>query len=104
VAQETFCKAYRPLLSYQFRRSPSIYPWLHQIASNLPTTLFDIGGTSCIDGSVLVDGPGIVTIGSSGSGCGGGANLKFNPRAFDAVKSLGSAGIVQNTWRELTRR
>lgn len=35
VASNTFCKALRSLPGYQFRRSPSIYPWLHQIAGNL---------------------------------------------------------------------
>lgn len=35
VASNTFCKALRSLSGYQFRRSPSIYPWLHQIAGNL---------------------------------------------------------------------
>jgi len=35
VAALTFCKALRSLPTYQFRRTGSIYPWLHQIASNL---------------------------------------------------------------------
>lgn len=35
VASATFCRALNSLPSYQFRRSSSIYPWLHQIASNL---------------------------------------------------------------------
>lgn len=35
VACNTFLKALRSLGSYQFRRTPSIYPWLHQIAGNL---------------------------------------------------------------------
>lgn len=35
VASNCFCKALRSLPSYQFRRTSSIYPWLHQIASNL---------------------------------------------------------------------
>ena len=34
VAADTFCRALRSLQSYQFRRTNSIYPWLHQIASN----------------------------------------------------------------------
>jgi Tfp pilus assembly protein PilX len=74
---------------------------IHENPQNLSTTLISIGGTSCIDGNVLVAGNGIVSIGSSGSGCNGGANFKFNPAAFDVVKSFGAAGIVQNTWREL---
>lgn len=35
VAANTFCRALRHLPSYQFRRTGSLYPWLHQIASNL---------------------------------------------------------------------
>ena len=35
VASSTFCKALGSLHSYQFRRSNSLYPWLHRIASNL---------------------------------------------------------------------
>ena len=35
VASNCFCKALRSIGGYQFRRSNSIYPWLHQIASNL---------------------------------------------------------------------
>ena len=35
VACTTFCNALKSIHSYQFRRSNSIYPWLHQIASNL---------------------------------------------------------------------
>ena len=35
VASNCFCKALRSIQGYQFRRSNSIYPWLHQIASNL---------------------------------------------------------------------
>lgn len=34
VASGTFCNALRKLDSFQFRRTPSIYPWLHMIASN----------------------------------------------------------------------
>jgi RNA polymerase sigma-70 factor (ECF subfamily) len=35
IASETFCRALQRLSSFEFRRSDSIYPWLHQIASNL---------------------------------------------------------------------
>jgi len=35
IASMTFCRALDKIHSYQFRRTPSIYPWLHQIASNL---------------------------------------------------------------------
>ena len=44
----------------------------------------------------MVDGNGGVLAGSSGT------NIVFDPRAFDGARSFGTAGIVQNTWREIT--
>ncbi|MCC6442603.1 MAG: sigma-70 family RNA polymerase sigma factor [Armatimonadetes bacterium] len=35
IASETFCRAFQNLDQYEFRRSESIYPWLHRIALNL---------------------------------------------------------------------
>lgn len=35
IASETFCRALQRIGGYEFRRSDSLYPWLHQIASNL---------------------------------------------------------------------
>jgi RNA polymerase sigma-70 factor (ECF subfamily) len=35
VASETFCRALQHLPRYQFRRTESLYPWLHRIATNL---------------------------------------------------------------------
>ncbi len=35
IASETFCRALQRLGAYEFRRTDSLYPWLHQIASNL---------------------------------------------------------------------
>lgn len=39
VAANTFCSALRKLHTFQFRRTDSIYPWLHRIASNLVVDL-----------------------------------------------------------------
>lgn len=52
-------------------------------------------GTSLISGGVIVDGPGGISSGSSG------LNIEFNQAAFDNVKTAGTAGVVQNTWREV---
>lgn len=52
-------------------------------------------GTSLIKGGVIVDGPGGVLSGSSG------LNIQFTPNAFDNVRTAGTAGVVQNTWREV---
>lgn len=55
-----------------------------------------LGGTAAILGGVMVDGPGGVLAGASGT------NIVFDPRPFDGARSFGTAGIVQNTWREIT--
>jgi hypothetical protein len=52
-------------------------------------------GTSLISGGVIIDGPGRMFAGSSGS------NIIFNPLAFQNVRAAGTAGVVQNTWREV---
>jgi hypothetical protein len=52
-------------------------------------------GTSLISGGVLIDGPGGIQSGSSGM------NIKFNPNAFAGISTAGTAGVVQNTWREI---
>ena len=30
-----------------------------------------------------------------------GMNIQFNPWAFESVNVAGTAGVVQNTWREI---
>lgn len=52
-------------------------------------------GTSLISGGVIIDGPGKMFAGSSGS------NIVFNPLAFQNIRAAGTAGVVQNTWREV---
>lgn len=56
---------------------------------------FRVHGNATIDGGVLVDGNAMTVAGSSH------LNLSLNPNAFTAVRSYGTAGIVQNTWREI---
>lgn len=55
-----------------------------------------LGGTAVIVGGVMVDGNGRVAAGASKM------NIVFDPAPFDGARSFGTAGIVQNTWRELT--
>jgi hypothetical protein len=57
--------------------------------------LVETSGTSAIRGGVLVDGNGGVYAGSSGD------NIIYNAFAFDDIKAVGTAGVVQNTWREI---
>lgn len=55
-------------------------------------------GNGRITGGALIDGPGGMRIGSAG---GNGENLIYNPAAFSNIKVAGTAGVVQNTWREI---
>jgi type II secretory pathway pseudopilin PulG len=57
--------------------------------------LVETSGTSAIHGGVFVDGNGGVYAGSSGD------NIVYWPFAFDDIRAVGTAGVVQNTWREI---
>jgi Tfp pilus assembly protein PilX len=57
--------------------------------------LVETSGTSMIIGGVLVDGAGGVYAGSSGD------NIVYSAFSFDDIKAVGTAGVVQNTWREI---
>jgi hypothetical protein len=58
--------------------------------------VINIQGGITVYGGVLVEGNGLLEAGSSA------LNVKFTPYAFSRVQTIGAAGIVQNTWRELT--
>lgn len=60
-------------------------------------------GDARIEGGAIVDGPGGVVVGSSGGNNNNNKppNLKFNPAAFTGIQTAGTAGVVQNTWREI---
>ncbi len=74
---------------------------LNLIGSDDPD-LVSIGGTAAVQGGVFVDGPGGVSIGSSGGNPDSSrANLVFDENAFSAITSYGNAGVLQNSWREL---
>jgi hypothetical protein len=57
--------------------------------------MVETSGTSAIHGGALVDGPGGVYAGSAGD------NIVFYATAFENISSVGTAGVVQNTWREI---
>lgn len=59
------------------------------------------GGARLIGGA-LVDGPGGLEVGSSGGDKKNQeGNVVFNPAAFNDINTAGTAGVVQNTWREI---
>ncbi len=61
------------------------------------TKLIETSGTSAIRGAALVDGRGGVWAGSSGN------NIMFESTAFANINAVGTAGVVQNTWREIVK-
>jgi hypothetical protein len=64
-------------------------------SQNSTGTVVETGGTSLIKGGVIIDGNGRMTAGSSG------LNIDFESNAFAGINTTGTAGVVQNTWREL---
>lgn len=65
-------------------------------------TVLTVHGTGCILGAVVVDGPGGVEVGSSGgTGHCGDGNIGFNANAANNLRAYGTAGIVQNSFREI---
>jgi hypothetical protein len=67
------------------------------LAGTVPaSTVIELNGTTNIIGGVMIDGAGRLEAGSSG------LNIRFDANAFAQVRTIGAAGIVQNTWRELT--
>jgi hypothetical protein len=62
----------------------------------------DIHGNATVQGSVIVDGQGGLTVGSSGNAP---ANLIWDDRYVfqqGTVYTYGSAGVIQSTWREIS--
>jgi hypothetical protein len=62
----------------------------------------EMSGCTQIHGGLIVDDLGAATIGSCSQA--DRPQLLFEGTAFDAFKTYASAGIIKNTWRELTSR
>lgn len=67
-------------------------------AQNSASDLVSTGGTSEIVGAIAVDGAGGVSAGASG------LNVSYDANAVVSIRSYGTTGIVENTWRELLHR
>jgi hypothetical protein len=52
-------------------------------------------GNTLITGGVIIDGAGVMEAGESGT------NIRFDDHGYDSVRSLVSAGVIQNSWREI---
>ncbi len=68
---------------------------------NYTGDVLDLGGNAEVIGGVIIDNGGGINVGSSGGGGSNGPNLKFSGNAFNALSTFGTAGLIQNTWREL---
>ncbi|GAC1317985.1 MAG: hypothetical protein NVSMB25_06680 [Thermoleophilaceae bacterium] len=64
---------------------------------NSSGTVFETHANATMYGSVAVDGPGHVTVGSAH------APVTYDSNAFAALQGVGTALAVQNTWRELLK-
>ena len=62
---------------------------------NSNNILLDLGGNSAINGGALIDGPGGAYLGSSKT------NLNFKDNPASGLKLFGTAGLVQNSFREI---
>jgi hypothetical protein len=69
--------------------------WNANLDNSSDVNMVETSGTSAIHGGALVDGPGGVLAGSAGD------NIVFYATAFENISSVGTAGVVQNTWREI---
>jgi hypothetical protein len=68
----------------------------HANLDNASGNLITLTGNVSVYGSIVIDGPGGLSAGSSK------VNLVYDPNVFNGLKAFGTAGIVQNTFREIT--
>jgi Tfp pilus assembly protein PilX len=67
----------------------------HANLDNLTGDVISLTGNVSVFGSIVIDGPGGLSAGSSK------VNLVYDPNVVDGFKGFGTAGIVQNTFREI---
>jgi Tfp pilus assembly protein PilX len=68
----------------------------HANLDNVTGDVITLTGNISIFGSIVIDGPAGLSAGSSK------VNLVYDPNVFNGFKAFGTAGIVQNTFREIT--
>jgi Tfp pilus assembly protein PilX len=67
----------------------------HANTTNSTAPVVNLGGNVSINGSIVVDGAGGIFAGSSK------VNIVWNPNVLNNINAFGTAGIVQNTFREI---
>jgi hypothetical protein len=81
--------------SIEFRGNTRYHGLLyHANLGDSPDDLVKLTGNNGVTGAVFVEGKGGFEIQGS-------AYLTVSGKAFEAVRAYGSAGIIQNTWREI---
>jgi hypothetical protein len=71
------------------------------VGTPLSGTVLTVHGNGCVDGAVVVDGLGGVQVGSSGGASQCTGNIDFDANAAENLRAYGTAGIVQNSFREI---
>jgi hypothetical protein len=61
----------------------------------------ELDGGARVIGGIVIDGAGRLQIGSNNGGSRTDGNVVFDPNARNALKVFGTAGIVQNSFREI---
>ena len=62
------------------------------------STVLTLAANSLILGGVAINGDGHLVVGQAR---GPRATIKYVTNAFNALRTYGTTGLVQNTWREL---
>jgi hypothetical protein len=61
-------------------------------------------GNAVVIGGVLIDGKAALDLGNSGGSNRADGQIVFSDLSFKSIESIATAGVIQNTWRELTPR
>jgi hypothetical protein len=62
------------------------------------------GGNAVVIGGVLIDGNAALDLGNSGGSNRADGQIVFSDLSYNSIQSIATAGVIQNTWRELTPR
>jgi hypothetical protein len=67
-------------------------------------TAVSFDGNAVVIGGVLIDGNAALDLGNSGGSNRADGQIIFDDRGSGSMQSIATAGVIQNTWRELTPR
>jgi hypothetical protein len=69
-------------------------------------TAVSFDGTAIVFGGVLIDGNAALVLGNSGGNntTAQSGQIIFDDKGYKSIQSIATAGVIQNTWRELTPR